>query len=560
MRFGYAVRASLTMLRHPWQGVERFRGRMDRRRDKRQLRVLGARTSDIYGAVADWPPRLHAALDRPWPCQAVAAFGQVWDRLVTELTDSGVHVGRASYGGWNDGDRAFAEAIWCVIAHLRPTTVVETGVAHGVTSRVILQGLERNGSGHLWSIDLPAVDPALHREIGIAVPEDLRHRWTYVQGTSRERLPHLLTELGELHLFVHDSLHTERNVRFELESAWAAMPAGGVAAVDDIDHSLGFRNFLDQASPKAWLAARHVIGGGLWGVATKAAKGESSSHSPSLRALRKGQPVRGRRGMRAANVRAVKTEDLRPTALTPSGGTYGFRGRRHQRIERAVVREIAHLLKTMAGRESRLLQIQPEQGRQTLLFRDQIARPARPVIYDQEDRRAPEASSDTDFAQVNIETGQFPAPDDHFDVVVWNRDLVTVRNILPALRETRRVLRPGGLLVVAVPNLAALHNRLLLMAGRQPTTLHINNGDHIRGFTIPSMTRFLERDLGFHTLQITGVGLAPLTAAVLPRPLRGLSHTVVWVLGAGAGDDGNHTDDHGHRQAGKPEIAHATSK
>jgi hypothetical protein len=111
MRFGYEVRASLTMLRHPRQGVERVRGRIDRRRDKRQLSALGVRASELYGAVADWQPRLHGALDLPWPCEAVAAFGQVWDRLVAELTDSGVHVGRASYGGWNDGDRAFAEAI-----------------------------------------------------------------------------------------------------------------------------------------------------------------------------------------------------------------------------------------------------------------------------------------------------------------------------------------------------------------------------------------------------------------------------------------------------------------
>jgi hypothetical protein len=559
MRFGYEVRASLTMLRHPWQGVERVRGRIDRRRDKRQLSALGVPMSDLYAAVADWQPRLHGALDLPWPCQAVAAFGQEWDRLVVELTDSGVHVGRASYGGWNDGDRAFAEAIWCVIAHLHPTTVIETGVAHGVTSRVILQGLERNGSGHLWSIDLPAVDPALHREIGIAVPEDLRHRWTYVQGTSRERLPRLLTELGELQLFVHDSLHTGRNVRFELASAWAAMPPGGVAVVDDIDHSLGFRNFLDQAGPRAWFTARHVTGGGLWGVAIKAAKVEPSSRSPGLRARRKGQPVGRRRRTRAATLRVTKA-DLRSAALTPSGSRYGVRGRRHQRIERAVLREIAYLLKTLAERESRLLQIQGQQGRQTLLFRDQLDRPERPVIYDQEDRRAPEARPDTDFAQVNIEAAEFPAPDDHFDVVVWNRDLVTVKNILPALREARRVLRPGGLLIIAVPNLAALHNRLLLLAGRQPTTLHINNGDHVRGFTIPSMTRFLERDLEFRTLQVVGVGLAPITGAVLPRPLRGLSHTVVWVLRAGAADGGNHTDNHGHRRPVKPEMAHAASR
>jgi hypothetical protein len=545
MRFGYAVRASQTMLRHPRQGVERIRGRIDRRRDKRELAALGIPVSDLCGAVADWEPRLHAALDLPWPCQAVAAFGQVWDGLVAELTEFGVHVGRASYGGWNDGDRAFAEAIWCIVAHRRPATVVETGVAHGVTSRVILEGLERNGSGHLWSVDLPAVDPALHREIGIAVPEDLRHWWTYLQGTSRERLPHLLTRFQGLDLFVHDSLHTGRNLRFELESAWAAMPPGGVAVVDDIGHSLGFRSFVDQAGPRAWFAARHVTGGGLWAVATKAANlSEPSSHSAGVRAQRR--PGSSRRATRAANVHAHKS-DPRSRALRPPGSRYSLRERRHERIEQAVVGEIAYVIKTLARRERRLLQIHARHGLPTLLFRDQLARPERPIIYDREDGRAPEATRETDFAPVDVEAAQFPAPDGHFDLVVWNRDLVTVTNVVPALREVRRVLRPGGILVVAVPNLAALHNRLLLLAGRQPTTLHINNGDHIRGFTIPSMTRFLERDLGFAILRVIGVGLAPITGAVLPRSLRGLSHTVVWVVRAGAADDLDHTDDHGHR-------------
>ena len=116
------------------------------------------------------------------------------------------------------------------------------------------------------------------------------------------------------------------------------------------------------------------------------------------------------------------------------------------------------------------------------------------------------------------------------DLVVWNRELVTVKNLGPALREARRVLRPAGVLVVAVPNLAALHNRLLLLAGHQPTTLHIGNGDHVRGFAVSPMTRFLTRDLGFELLQVTGVGLAPVSAAVLPAPLRDISHTVVWAL------------------------------
>ena len=55
---------------------------------------------------------------------------------------------------------------------------------------------ERTGDGRLWSIDLPAIDPALHQEIGIAVPKESRARWTYLEGTSRDRLPQLVNGLG----------------------------------------------------------------------------------------------------------------------------------------------------------------------------------------------------------------------------------------------------------------------------------------------------------------------------------------------------------------------------
>ena len=249
MRLGYVVRASWTVLSHPGEGSERIRGRFDRRRDIRELAASGGPLSGRYPVTGDWAPDLHEAINVPWPCGEPEQFSTMWDVIVADLTAAGLRVGRASYGGWNDGDRAHAEAIWCLIAHLRPTTVVETGVAHGLTSRVILEGLARHGRGHLWSIDLPAVDPALHHEIGIAVPDNLRSRWTYLEGTSRRRLPPLVRRLQRVDLFVHDSLHTARNLCFELEAVWPALPPGGLAVVDDIDHSLGFRRFVDRVSP-----------------------------------------------------------------------------------------------------------------------------------------------------------------------------------------------------------------------------------------------------------------------------------------------------------------------
>ena len=54
--------------------------------------------------------------------------------------------------------------------------------------------------------------------------------------------------LGEIDLFVHDSLHSERNVRFEMDLAWSALRPGGAIVVDDIDVNRGFHSFTQSFS------------------------------------------------------------------------------------------------------------------------------------------------------------------------------------------------------------------------------------------------------------------------------------------------------------------------
>ena len=165
------------------------------------------------------------------------------------LAAKGGGFGANSYGWYADADSSLCRAAWCAVLHTRPKVVIETGVAHGVTSRIVLEALRQVDRGHLWSIDLPfPFDSQLHADTGAAVTDDCRPRWSYLEGSSRQRLPRLVEEVGHVELFIHDSLHTAKNTLFEMNQVASAMPPGGVMVVDDIGIHTGFATFARQAS------------------------------------------------------------------------------------------------------------------------------------------------------------------------------------------------------------------------------------------------------------------------------------------------------------------------
>jgi|SRR5579862_4372123 len=196
-----------------------------------------------YEHDGNWERRLHDYLGVPWPCRLSSEFWSLWPKVIGDLEAKGIRPGPESFQAWNDGDAGLVRAIWCLVRHMRPNRVVETGVAHGVTSRFILEALERNGGGHLYSIDLPPIERVWRNQVGMAVGDYCPDRWSYIRGSSRRRLPPLLSQLGQIDLFIHDSMHSERNVRFELDRAWAALRPGGAIIVDDVDANWGFRSF-----------------------------------------------------------------------------------------------------------------------------------------------------------------------------------------------------------------------------------------------------------------------------------------------------------------------------
>lgn len=214
----------------------------------------------------DWNEHLHAALGARWPCAASNPFDELWETIQSELRATGLRTGRGVFGGWDDADVGLGRAVSCLATHLRPEAVVETGVARGLTSRIVLESLHAAGRGHLWSIDLLPIDESLHAETGAAVPQTLRTRWTYIEGASRRRLRPVLVEHGPIDLFIHDSLHTARNLHFELEHAWSALRPGAAVVADDIHRNDAFGDFASATRDAAALVVSHSDGLGCFGI------------------------------------------------------------------------------------------------------------------------------------------------------------------------------------------------------------------------------------------------------------------------------------------------------
>jgi len=173
--------------------------------------------------------------------------------------DEKLRLHKDGYGGQMTRE---APAIYSLVRLLKPRVVVETGVADGVTSSYILRALEDNGEGRLYSIDLPHYLLPAGKPPGWIVEESLRGRWDLRVGDAAKLLPPLLEELGEIDLFLHDSLHTYEHMMLEFRAAWPRLSPGGLFLSHDVGQNRAFFDFLKEKGV-SWSEWRvlHVLGG-----------------------------------------------------------------------------------------------------------------------------------------------------------------------------------------------------------------------------------------------------------------------------------------------------------
>lgn len=149
----------------------------------------------------------------------------------------------------HNGDFSLARLCYVLARVTQPSSVVETGVCYGVTSAFLLQALRANGGGCLHSIDLPPLGRAGDEFVGRLVPGHLTNDWRLHRGRSADLLPELARELGQIDFFLHDSLHTYRNMRHEFEIATPFLSPQAVLVADDVEGNSAFMDWVSQTRP-----------------------------------------------------------------------------------------------------------------------------------------------------------------------------------------------------------------------------------------------------------------------------------------------------------------------
>jgi hypothetical protein len=214
-----------------------------------------------YGVV-DWPAALQGLAEvlgqRVQDALAEASLSAI-EKQVDECL-AGVRAGPID--DRHNGDLLFGRCCYAVIRAVRPRTVIETGVAHGVSTAFMLAALDANGAGELHSIDLPPHDAGADQRVGACVPQALRARWSLHRGLSRSVLPSLVSRLPAVDVFVHDSQHTYRNMSFEFEAVWSGTQ---VIIADDVERNAAFEA-LTRRSPAYSAVVRQDRKDSLFGV------------------------------------------------------------------------------------------------------------------------------------------------------------------------------------------------------------------------------------------------------------------------------------------------------
>lgn len=133
---------------------------------------------------------------------------------------------------------------YTLIRETRPKTILETGVGYGYMSAVVLEALNKNRYGHLYSTDVL-------EEVGIMTWATDKSRWRKFIGKPKTIFQDALNGIsGDIDIFIHDSDHSYKNMKYEFEKVYPRMSKKGWILSDDIIINDAYIEFCKKIGSK----------------------------------------------------------------------------------------------------------------------------------------------------------------------------------------------------------------------------------------------------------------------------------------------------------------------
>lgn len=115
-----------------------------------------------------------------------------------------------------------------------PNKIIETGVAAGASSNIILYCLDINKNGALISVDITP-------NVGELIEDNLKPKWdlNILPNLSKKKgFINLLQQNSDASIFLHDSDHSIQWQKFEIKAAIESLPKLEYLLVDDVTDEL----------------------------------------------------------------------------------------------------------------------------------------------------------------------------------------------------------------------------------------------------------------------------------------------------------------------------------
>ncbi len=128
--------------------------------------------------------------------------------------------------------------LYAYVMAKKPKFVVETGVANGLSTRILMKALEQTG-GELHSFDIRNESCSVYQGTG---------KWTFhlVPTKNQKKFFSDLVANWEIDLWFHDGDHSFMWQEFEYKLAFSKLASGGLLLSDDVDTSEAWIEFCEK--------------------------------------------------------------------------------------------------------------------------------------------------------------------------------------------------------------------------------------------------------------------------------------------------------------------------